>query len=135
MLGPLDLELQVSCPVWVLGTKQEPASELLSHSSSPGYVFTLSLLGRREGKLQELIFINSWYVPGVTLSQWCSPSPVLGSFSTVPHAMVTPTMTLLLLLLHSWNSATAVNHDVNSSGGRGLPQLRATVPLSSLTVF
>ena len=48
--------------------------------------------------------------------------PVLSSFNPVPRVLVTPTIKLFSLLLHSYNFATVTNHSVNTCGDRGLPK-------------
>ena len=42
------------------------------------------------------------------LAQWCSTFSTLGPFNTVPRAVVTPTITLLLLLSHNCNFPTVM---------------------------
>ena len=66
-----------------------------------------------------LVVWNEWYrdsvsVITITISRWFPTFLMLWPFNTVPHAVVTPTITLLILVLYNYNFPTVMNHNVNT---------------------
>ena len=64
------------------------------------------------GNLREegLIFTYSLWRD---VEQWSPTFLMYWLSSTVPHVVIPPTRTLLFLLLHNWNSATVMSHNVS----------------------
>ena len=49
-----------------------------------------------------------------TLEQWFTPFLRLRPFDSLPHAVLTPTLTLFLLLFHKCTLATAMNRNADT---------------------
>ena len=53
----------------------------------------------------------------ILVVRWFSTFLMLCPFNTVPHVMVTPNHNIILLLLHNYNFATIMSHNVNIFSG------------------
>ena len=51
--------------------------------------------------------------PHINLDQWFPALLMLQHFNAVPYAVATPTLKLLLLLLHNYTFAIVMNYNIN----------------------